>query len=152
MVQLEEVTKLKEKRITDEQQKQENINQIFKEKLEKAEQAKLAQLEEISKLKEKRIIDEQQEKERLVSVGWGLQKTGYPARIILEAVDRVGLLSDITSLVSAERVNIGYCVSEEVGANSVVSLTVYTTGIEQLNTLFVKLEGVKGVLSVNRST
>ena len=94
----------------------------------------------------------EQEKERLVSVGWGLQKTVYPARIILEAVDRVGLLSDITSLVSAERVNIGYCVSEEVGDNSVVSLTVYTTGIEQLNTLFVKLEGVKGVLSVNRST
>ena len=97
------------------------------------------------------MIKFEQEKERLISVGWGLQKTVYPARIILEAVDRVGLLSDITSLVSAERVNIGYCVSEEVGDNSVVSLTVYTTGIEQLNTLFVKLEGVKGVLSVNRS-
>ena len=63
MIQLEEVAKLKEKRIIDEQQKQENISQIFREKLEKAEQVKLVQLEEVSKLKEKRIIDEQQKKE-----------------------------------------------------------------------------------------
>ena len=64
-MQLEEVAKLKEKRIVDEQQKQEIINQNFKEKIEKIEQEKLVQLEEVTKLKEKRLVDEQQEKERL---------------------------------------------------------------------------------------
>ena len=64
-MQLEKVAQLKEKRIVDEQQKQEDIDQNYKEKLEKVEQEKLTQLEKVTKLKEKRISEEQQEKERL---------------------------------------------------------------------------------------
>ena len=37
----------------DEQQKKENVDQIYKEKLKKTEQEKLTQLEEVAKLKEK---------------------------------------------------------------------------------------------------
>jgi GTP pyrophosphokinase len=89
--------------------------------------------------------------ERLVPVAWGKTKTLYPVRIQVRAWDRVGLLSDVTTLVSAERVNIASCVSEEFDDVSVITLTVYINGIDQLNLLFSKLEGVNGVISASRS-
>ena len=92
------------------------------------------------------------ETERFVPVTWGRSETLYPVRVQVQAWDRVGLLRDITSLVSEERVNIASCVSEEFDEVSVVSLTVYITGIDQLNRLFSKLEGVKGGISVTRTT
>ena len=72
------------------------------------------------------------EVERLVPVGWGKSQNLYPVRIQIEAWDRVGLLRDVTSLVSDEGVNIASCVSEEYDDVSIVTLTVYTNGIDQL--------------------
>ena len=89
--------------------------------------------------------------ERLIEVGWGRSQTLYPVNIQIEAYDRVGLLKDVTALVSGEHVNIAYCVTREVEDRSVISMTVYTKGIDQLNRLFAKLEGVKGVIGVARS-
>jgi GTP pyrophosphokinase len=96
------------------------------------------------------IVNES-ERERLVEVTWGQTQTLYPVRISIEAWDRVGLLRDVTSLVSEERVNIAACVSEESDDISVISLTVYTDGINQLSRLFSKLEGVEGVIRVIRA-
>ena len=90
------------------------------------------------------------EAERIIGVDWGRAQTLYPVRIRIEAVDRVGLLRDITAVVSEERVNIASCVSEEYDEVSIVSLTVYINGIDQLNRLFSKLEGVKGVMTAAR--
>ena len=95
-------------------------------------------------------IAAEMETERLVSVQWGQTQTLYPVRIRVTAWDRVGLLGDITSLVSKERVNIASCVSEEYDDIGVVSLTVYINGINQLNRLFTMLEGVKGVIGASR--
>jgi GTP pyrophosphokinase len=92
------------------------------------------------------------EKERLVHVNWGKTHSVYPVRIRLEAWDRVGLLSDVTSLVSGERMNIASCVSEEEDDTSIISLTVYIEGIDQLSRLFSKLERVDGVMRIARST
>ena len=91
------------------------------------------------------------ETERLVPVEWSKTQTLYPVRIRVRAWDRVGLLGDVTSLVSEERVNITACVSEEYDDISVITLTVYSDGIDQLNRLFSKLEGVNGVMNVSRS-
>ena len=91
------------------------------------------------------------EVERLVPVSWGKTQHLSPVRIQIEAYDRVGLLRDITSLVSDEGVNIASCVSEENDDVSVVTLTVYINGIDQLNLLYSKLEGVKGVTGVSRA-
>ncbi len=96
-------------------------------------------------------IANEDEVDRLVEVSWGKTQTLYPVRIRLEAWDRLGLLKDITSLVSDERVNIASCVSEEYDDVSVISLTVYIDGIDQLGRLFSKLEGVEGVTRVARS-
>jgi len=69
----------------------------------------------------------------------------------LEAYDRVGLLRDITSILSTEHVNIHSMNTEHDSDNvSTVSFTVYTTGIEQLSRLFGKLEAIQGVHSIAR--
>lgn len=93
----------------------------------------------------------EKEIERLIPVDWGKTQTLYPVRIRLEAWDRVGLLRDLTSLVSEEHVNIASCVSEELDDVSIISLTVYINGIDQLYLLFSKLEGINGVISVSRA-
>lgn len=90
------------------------------------------------------------DEERLVDVGWGFTETFYPVRLRVQAWDRLGLLRDVTSLVSEESVNIASCVSEEEDDLSLISLTVYVRGIDQLDRLCSKLEGVDGVVQVTR--
>ena len=96
------------------------------------------------------IINED-EPERLVAVSWGKTEVKYPVRIQVRSMDRVGLLRDVTSLVSGENVNIASCVSEEYDDTSIITLTVHVSGIDQLSRLFFKLESVNGVTSVTRS-
>ena len=96
------------------------------------------------------IVNED-EPERLVTVSWGKTEVKYPVRIQVRSVDRVGLLRDVTSLVSGENVNIASCVSEEYDDVSIITLTVHVSGIDQLSRLFFKLESVNGVTGVTRS-
>ena len=94
------------------------------------------------------------EPERQVPVAWGHASSRIPDRLRLDAVDRIGLLRDITDVVSSERVNIHSMTSEEDAhsQNCTVSLTVYTTGFEQLSRLFSKLETIPGVHTIARLT
>ena len=91
------------------------------------------------------------EPERLVNVQWGKERQLYPVRIIMKAYDRVGLLRDVTALVSNEGVNIASVVTGDYSNGTVtLSLTCHTTGLDQLNKLFSKLDGVRGCISVTR--
>ena len=89
--------------------------------------------------------------ERLIKVDWGQARTLYPVDIQIDAYDRVGLLKDITSLVSEHRVNIANCETREVADRSIITMTLYTRGIDELNKVFSKLEGVKGITNIIRS-
>jgi len=96
------------------------------------------------------VINED-EKERLVSVSWGPSQNLHPVRVEITSWDRVGLLRDITTMVSGEKVNIAGVVTAEPGdGTAVITLTLYTTGVSQLSRLFSRLDGIKGVLNVNR--
>ncbi len=91
------------------------------------------------------------EPERLVNVQWGKERQLYPVRIIMKAYDRVGLLRDVTALVSNEGVNIASVVTGDYSNGTVtLSLTCHTTGLDQLSKLFSKLDGVHGCISVTR--
>lgn len=94
------------------------------------------------------------EPERQVEVAWGHASSRIPDRLRLEAVDRIGLLRDITNVVSSEHVNIHSMSSEEdpFSQDCTVYLTVYTTGFEQLSRLFSKLEAIPGVHTLARMT
>ena len=92
------------------------------------------------------------ERERLVKLEWSQSHALYPVRIQIEALDRVGLLRDITTTVSDEKVNIASVVTKENSdGDASTALTLHTTGIAQLSRLFAKLEGIRGVVSVSRA-
>ncbi|MBI4340103.1 MAG: bifunctional (p)ppGpp synthetase/guanosine-3',5'-bis(diphosphate) 3'-pyrophosphohydrolase [Chloroflexi bacterium] len=99
-----------------------------------------------------RNIVNEDEPERLIRVDWGSTKTLLPVRIALDAWDRVGLLRDITTVVSGEKINIASLVTQENDdGTATIQLTVFTTGVDQLSRLFTKLEEIQGVTYVTRA-
>ncbi|MCH8901422.1 MAG: bifunctional (p)ppGpp synthetase/guanosine-3',5'-bis(diphosphate) 3'-pyrophosphohydrolase [Chloroflexi bacterium] len=93
------------------------------------------------------------EPERLVEVDWGRTGAFYPVAVHIEAWDRVGLLRDISTLIAEEKVNMVAVRTQEDGnRGTVISLTLETQGVHQLSRLLSKLEMVRGVMSVARST
>ena len=103
--------------------------------------------------KDCRNVLNEDEPERLIRVNWGATKQLHPVRLSIEAWDRVGLLRDITTLVSADKVNIASVVTHENDDGTVtIQLTLFTTGVDQLSRLFTKLEEVQGVISVTRAS
>jgi GTP diphosphokinase / guanosine-3',5'-bis(diphosphate) 3'-diphosphatase len=92
------------------------------------------------------------EEERIVPVEWGHAEQFYPVALYIIAVDRVGLLRDITALISDEKVNMSGVRTQEHGDHeTAVYLTIETTGITQLSRLLHKLEAVRGIVSVARN-
>ena len=91
------------------------------------------------------------EPDRIIKVDWGEAHELYPVRVKMKAYDRVGLLRDVTTSVSEEKVNIASVITKELSDGTVtMELTLHTTGLDQLGKLFAKLEGVRGVTSVTR--
>ncbi|MGE0688270.1 MAG: bifunctional (p)ppGpp synthetase/guanosine-3',5'-bis(diphosphate) 3'-pyrophosphohydrolase [Dehalococcoidia bacterium] len=91
------------------------------------------------------------EKERIVDVEWGTRGQMFPVAIRVEAWDRVGLLRDLTAIVADEKVNMqGVRTHEHADHTVTVSITLETTGVEQLARLLAKMEGIHGVFTVTR--
>ena len=92
------------------------------------------------------------ERERLVEVEWGQATRLYPANVRIEAWDRVGLLRDITTVVTEDKVNMVGVRTTENGDGSVsIQATLETSGIEQLARLLSRIEIIRGVRSVERN-
>ena len=98
------------------------------------------------------ILRDREDTNRHLPVAWGHYETTYASRLQIKAFDRVGLIRDITHVVSSENVNIHSLTSEEDEKTNActVSLTVYTTGVEQLSRLFSRVETIPSVDSVFR--
>jgi guanosine-3',5'-bis(diphosphate) 3'-pyrophosphohydrolase len=89
--------------------------------------------------------------ERLIEVEWGLAKTVFPAKVQVEAWDRVGLVRDITTVVAEEKVNIAsVSFANKDDHTTLTILTLETSGLAQLSRMMEKIEGVRGVISINR--
>jgi guanosine-3',5'-bis(diphosphate) 3'-pyrophosphohydrolase len=96
-------------------------------------------------------IIHEKERERLVAVQWGQVDQLYPIVAHIDAWDRLGLLRDITAVVSGEGVNISSIKSDLHDDNSIsIFLTLETKGLSQLSRLLSKLERLAGVTSVTR--
>jgi GTP pyrophosphokinase len=96
------------------------------------------------------VINEQ-EKERLIKVEWGQPDSQYPVNIQIEALDRVGLVRDISTIVAEEKVNIASMnVIEHNDHTTTLYLTVETKGLAQLSRLLTRIVGIRGVSSVFR--
>jgi guanosine-3',5'-bis(diphosphate) 3'-pyrophosphohydrolase len=93
------------------------------------------------------------EKERLIKVEWGPRDELYSVPVHIEALNRVGLLRDISAVVAEEGVNIAAAsIADQEDHITSVLLTLQTKGVRQLSRLFSKMEGVRGVISVTRHT
>jgi len=90
---------------------------------------------------------------RIIEVSWGGGESHvYPVDIILEAYDRQGLLSDITSLLSVNKVNVlGMNTHTDIKKHIArMTLTVEIKEMSELNRLFDKLSNLSNVISVER--
>ncbi|MDD5094893.1 MAG: bifunctional (p)ppGpp synthetase/guanosine-3',5'-bis(diphosphate) 3'-pyrophosphohydrolase [Dehalococcoidia bacterium] len=91
------------------------------------------------------------DKERMIDVAWGHRQQVYSVPIIISAENRVGLLKDITNILSEAKVNIVSISSESHDDGTVsIFLTVEISDIGHLSQMFVKLERVRGVNNVSR--
>jgi GTP diphosphokinase / guanosine-3',5'-bis(diphosphate) 3'-diphosphatase len=91
------------------------------------------------------------EPERLIGVEWGKTTQLFPVSVRIEAWDRVGLLRDLSTIAAEEKVNMtGVRTHENGDRTTTLSITLETTGVEQLSRILGKMEGVRGVFSVSR--
>ncbi len=91
--------------------------------------------------------------ERLLQVDWGKPGTRrYPVEIVVHAMDRRGLLRDITTLVAEERINIERLASQGDPAQGSADLTlrVSVAGLEDLSRLLARLSALPGIISARR--
>ncbi len=96
------------------------------------------------------VVNEE-EKERLIKVEWGQSDSQYPVNIQIEALDRVGLVRDISTVVAEEKVNIASMnVIEHNDHTTTLYLTLETKGLAQLSRLLTRIGGIRGVGSVLR--
>ncbi|MCL2281471.1 MAG: TGS domain-containing protein, partial [Dehalococcoidia bacterium] len=96
-------------------------------------------------------VAREDEKERFVSVDWGRTAARYPAKIQVEAWDRVGLVRDISTLLAEEKVNISNMnVNEHKNHTTSLFFDVETSGLPQLSLIMSRIEAVLGVTNVVR--
>ncbi len=91
--------------------------------------------------------------QRLLQVNWG--KPGsrrYPVEIIVHAMDRRGLLRDITTMVAEERINIERLASQGDPAQGSADLSLHVSvgGLEELTRLLARLSALPGIISARR--
>jgi len=90
--------------------------------------------------------------ERLVPVSWGSEAhETHPVPVRLYALDRVGLLKDVSTLLSDERVNILSVLTQTHDDRTVtLLLTVEVESVGQLSRIMQRLESVRDVTEVRR--
>lgn len=94
-----------------------------------------------------------EEADRWVSVHWASSPTKtYRATLDIVSYDRNGLLADVANALSDMRIFIHESVSRELkNGNANILLTISIGGLEQLNSIIVRLKKINGVISVTRS-
>jgi GTP pyrophosphokinase len=88
----------------------------------------------------------------MIPVSWGRAKRLYPVNLVIEALDRVGLLHDITGMLSADGIGLAGSqtnVSEDGSVS--IYLTIRVVDMEQLSRAFSRIEQVRGVRNVSRN-
>jgi GTP pyrophosphokinase len=92
---------------------------------------------------------------RLMRVSWGDRRlTKYPAGVRIEALDRAGLLRDVTTMLADEKVNINSIHTQKKpgAATTTLIMALEVGGVEQLYGVMDRLRGIRGVYDVQRDT
>ncbi len=92
--------------------------------------------------------------ERWINVKWvGSKPSGYyKTTLDILAIDRVGLLADVSAALAMINIFIYESTSRELkNGNAILSVTVSVAGKEQLNNVIARIQKIKNVISVERS-
>ena len=91
--------------------------------------------------------------ERQIEAAWGNADAAnvYPVDLKVEAIDRQGLLRDISEILSREKVNVTAVKTQSSGGEARMSFTVELPGLEKLKRILTLLHEVAGVISVRRT-
>jgi GTP pyrophosphokinase len=91
------------------------------------------------------------EPERLIAADWGKPRDEvFPVDVVIEAMDRQGLLRDITEVLSRERINVTAANTLTRNMASRMAFTLEIRGLDQLNRALAIVRDVHGVLSAAR--
>ena len=90
--------------------------------------------------------------ERWIKAHWQEAKSEYfQANIEVIATDRIGLVFDITNIMTQSRIMIRHSSSGMLkNGNAIFRASISIASLEQLNNLFDKIKKIDGVISVNR--
>ncbi|GHA89280.1 GTP diphosphokinase [Modicisalibacter luteus] len=94
-----------------------------------------------------------EEPRRIVDVEWGTQAhTQYPVDIEIDAWDRSGLLRDVTSVLTHERVNVlaVNTVTNTTDNIARLKITLEVDGLESLGRIFSRIQQLPNVIDVKR--
>lgn len=89
---------------------------------------------------------------RLIDVSWGQDTESYPVEIEIRAIDRKGLLKDITEILAHEHVNIlrTFSLTDQSNQTVMLEVTAEVADLGQLSLALDKLGQVHNVLSAQR--
>ena len=92
--------------------------------------------------------------ERVIDVRWGEGKAAegsvYPVDVSVEAIDRQGLLRDISEVFAKEKMNVIGVQTQSVKGTAWMTFTVEIADAMSLNRVLVTVRGVKGVRAARR--
>ena len=91
--------------------------------------------------------------QRVLPVEWGVAGGGYEVDVQIKALDRKGLLKDITTLIAQEDANVTDIQSDNARASghALLRLRLRVADYGQLSTLLGKLDALPGVEEARRS-
>lgn len=99
--------------------------------------------------------DQPENAARWISVKWEekpKQSAYFKTTLDIIAVDRIGLLADVSTTLAAINIYIYESSSRELkNGNAILSVTLSVAGMEQLNGVISRLQKIKNVISVERS-
>jgi len=91
------------------------------------------------------------EPERLIEANWGKARDEvFPVDVVLEAMDRQGLLRDITEIFSRERINVTAANTLTRNSATRMAFTLEVKSLDALGRALTLVKDVKGVLSAGR--
>ena len=94
-------------------------------------------------------------RQRLIEVDWGdANILTYPVNLLIQAVDRTGLLSDITRTLADEKVNViaVNTLSDKKHQTARMAVTVEIQDLQQLNRIMDKVGQLPNVTEVQRGS
>jgi GTP pyrophosphokinase len=93
----------------------------------------------------------EREPERLIEVGWGAARDEvFPVDIVVESMDRQGLLRDISEILSRERINVTAVNTLSRNMQARMSFTLEVQSVAQLARALALVRDVRGVTSAAR--